>query len=148
MQSLEYILYCVRCSIRGFDTLNRTCGLQIVWSSEFSELRFYFNLSVQRLDGERSRSKSDPAAPIAHVFHGFLNLPVCLCLHQERRRVCSSVPFPGRPSAAVWGSSRSSSHWAATASCCSSPHLQVCVTPGRSQSGKPLTPDHFHKTFK
>ncbi|XP_034394639.1 histone-arginine methyltransferase CARM1 isoform X6 [Cyclopterus lumpus] len=43
---------------------------------------------------------------------------------EERRRVCSSVRFPGRQSAAAWGSSHSSSHWAATVSCCSSPHLQ------------------------
>lgn len=41
--------------------------------------------------------------------------------------MCSSVRFPGKQSAAAWGSSHSSSHWAATASCCSSPHLQVHI---------------------
>lgn len=101
---------------------------------------FYFNLSDKRLaklstnSSETSPFKSDLAAPIAHVFHGSLNLPTFICLYQERRRVCSSVPFPGRPSAAVWGSSRSSSHWVATASCCSSPHLQVCLTPQHRES--------------
>lgn len=44
---------------------------------------------------------------------------------QERRRACSSAPYPKTQSAAAWGSSRSSSRWAATACCCSSPRRQV-----------------------
>ena len=71
--------------------------------------------------------------------HVCLNLPTHICLYQERRRVCSSVPFPGRQSAAVWGSSRSSSHWAAIASCCSSPHPRVCITPQHSKSATQCT---------
>lgn len=61
------------------------------------------------------------------MFHVILTLFTLPLPFQERRRVCSSVPFPKRQSAAVWGSSHSSSHWAATVSCCSSPHLQVCT---------------------
>lgn len=44
---------------------------------------------------------------------------------QERRQACSSVRFPVTRSAAAWGSSPSSSLWAATASSCSSPRPQV-----------------------
>lgn len=69
-----------------------------------------------------------------------LSVTFNFCLSfQERTRVCSSAPFPGRQSAAAWGSSRSSSHWAATASCCSSPHLQV----RNGTKKRPLT--HFHR---
>lgn len=50
---------------------------------------------------------------------------------QERRRACSSAPYPKTQSAAAWGSSRSSSRWAATVCCCSSPRPQV---PGRNTS--------------
>lgn len=104
-------------------------------SSEFPRTAFLFKSSWQKTSCQPSTSslKSDLAAPFAPCFHVFLNLPTFICLCQERRRVCSSVPFPGRPSAAAWGSSRSSSRWAATASCCSSPHLQVCITPQHSE---------------
>lgn len=40
---------------------------------------------------------------------------------QERTHACSSAPSPGRRSAVAWESSRSSSHWAATASYYNSP---------------------------
>lgn len=59
------------------------------------------------------------------MLHVILTLYTLPLPFQERRQVCSSVPFPKRQSAAVWGSSRSSSHWAATVSCSNSPHLQV-----------------------
>ena len=44
---------------------------------------------------------------------------------QERTHACSSALSPGRRSAVAWESSRSSSHWAATASYYSLPHQLV-----------------------
>lgn len=54
-----------------------------------------------------------------------LALTIVWLLSQQRRLVCSSVRSPGTQSAVAWGNSRSSSRWAATVSCYSSPHLQV-----------------------
>lgn len=55
----------------------------------------------------------------------YLSLMVC---QQAMRPQSSSVRCPGKRNAVVWVNSHSSSHWAATVSYYSSPHLQVgCV---------------------